>query len=271
MNVFERERKKPESAGEALAVLEPRAPVIATMQASEGDAMRRVWDDRGNTALFSQLRNIRREIGSLLDEKRARQRGTVILVTSAMPGEGKSFLSVGLGRVFSSGHDRRAVLVDGDLPKRHLTDAMGTRDQPGIIECLSDGRSLSDVLCRTDQPALNFIPAGRWRPDAPDLMCGTRMDRILESFRQCESRVFIVDTAPILAFGETAYLAERADLVLLIVRADRTPRAAADEALRKLAGNRPLAVVLNGQKGSVLDSYYGYGDSYGDYSPAEKK
>jgi hypothetical protein len=79
----------------------------------------------------------------------------------------------------------------------------------------------------------------------------------------------LIDTAPVLAFGETAYLAERADLVVVTIGANRTPRAAVDEALRKLAADRPLALVLNGQEGSVLDSYYGYGDFYGDYSSSK--
>jgi protein-tyrosine kinase len=253
-------------------VLEPLAPVIATLQAAEGDPMRLAWDLRGDSALLSQLRNIRREIGKLLDAGLARQRATVMLVTSAMPGEGKSFLSLGLARVLAAGQDRRVVLVDADLPKRNLTELLGTSDQPGLVECLADGRAIADVLCRSDDPALSFVPAGRWRPDVPDLMCGTKMDRILKSFQQCDRRhVFVVDTAPILAFGETAHLAEQADLVVLVIRADRTPRAAAEEALRKLAADRPLALVLNGQQGSVLDGYYGYGDSHGDYLPAEEK
>jgi len=254
------------------SVLEPLAPVIATMQAAENDTMRLAWDLQANSSLFSQLRNIRRETEKHLISGRARQRAAVIAVTSAMPGEGKSFISLGLARALAAGQDRRVILVDADLPKRHLTALLGTGDQPGLIECLAHGQSISDVLCRSDDPAMNFLPAGRWRSDAPDLICGMKMDRILESFRHCDGRpVFVVDTAPVLAFGETVYLAERADLVVLVIRADQTPRAAADEALRKLAADRPIALVLNGQKGSVMDGYYGYGDSYGDYLPTKRE
>jgi protein-tyrosine kinase len=253
-----------------ICLLEPLAKVRATMQAAEGDAMRLAWNLQGNSALFSQLRGIRREIGKLLSGKRSSQHGAVIVVTSATPGEGKSFLSAALARVFAAGHDRKVVLVDGDLPKRHLTQLLGTSELPGFVDCLGDGRAISEVLCPTDHPALAFVPAGKWRSDAPDLISSSKLDEILESFRQCDERhVFVIDTAPVLAFGETAYLAERADLVVVTIRANHTPRAAADEALRKLAADRPLALVLNGQEGSVLDSYYGYGDSYGDYSPSK--
>jgi protein-tyrosine kinase len=256
--------------GQKPGVLEPLAKVTATMHAPEGDAMRLAWDLRGDSAFFGQLRSIRREIRKLLSEKRPTQRGTIIVMTSAMPGEGKSFLSVALARAFAAGQDRKVVLVDGDLPKRHLTQLLGTTELPGLVDCLADGRAISEVLCPTDHSSLTFMPAGKWRPDAPDLISGSRLDGILESFRQCDERhVFVIDTAPVLAFGETAYLAEQADLVVLTIRANRTPRAAADEALRKLAADRPLALVLNGQEGSVLDSYYGYGESYGDYSPSK--
>ena len=254
------------------SVLEPLAPVVATLHAPDGDAMRLAWDLPGNAALFSQLRNIRREIEKLLNGRNARHRATVIAITSAMPGEGKTFFSLGLARALAATKDHGVVLVDADLPKRHLTELLGTRDQPGLIECLSEGRAVSDVLCRSDLPDMNFLPAGRWRSDAPDLICGTKLDRILESFRHCDGRrAFVIDTAPVLAFGETAYLAERSDLVVLVIRADQTPRAAAEEALRKLAADRPVALVLNGQLGSVLDAYYGYGDSYGDYLPSNAK
>jgi protein-tyrosine kinase len=255
---------------EKIGLLEPLAKVRAKMQAAEGDAMRLAWNLQGNSALFSQLRSIRREIGKLLSGKRSNQRGTVIVVTSATPGDGKSFLSVALARVFAAGQDRKVVLVDGDLPKRHLTQLLGTSELPGFVDCLADGRAISEALCPTDHPALSFVPAGKWRSDAPDLLSSSRLDEIIGTFRQCDAHhVFVIDTAPILAFGETAYLAERADLVVVTIGANRTPRAAADEALRKLAADRPLALVLNGQEGSVLDRYYGYGDSYGDYSPSK--
>ena len=116
------------------------------------------------------------------------------------------------------------------------------------------------------------MPAGKWRSDAPDLISSPKLVELLETFRQCDERhVFVIDTAPILAFGETACFAEQADLVVLTIRANLTPRAAVDEALRKLAADRPLALVLNGQEGSVLDSYYGYGESYGDYAPSKSE
>jgi Mrp family chromosome partitioning ATPase len=98
------------------------------------------------------------------------------------------------------------------------------------------------------------------------------MERILESFRECDGRhVFVLDTAPVLAFGDTAFLAERVDLVVLVVRAGQTPRSAAEDAMQRLKAERPLALVLNGQRGSILDAYYGYGENYGDYSPAGPK
>ncbi len=255
---------------EGFSVLEPSSPFIAALQADDDDTMRLVWDLRENSVLVSQFRNIRREIAALLDGQPARRRSAVILVTSALPGEGKSFVSVGLARAFAAEQDRRVVLIDADLPRRRLTELVGTGAQPGLVECLADGRAVADVLCRSEHAAMSFMPAGQWRPDAPILMCGKAMDGILESFRQCDGRhVFVIDTAPVLALGETIYLAEQADLVVLVVRADRTPRAAAEEAIRKLEADRPLAVVLNGQQASVMDDYHGYQDYYGAYVPTQ--
>jgi Mrp family chromosome partitioning ATPase len=230
--------------------------------------MRQVWDPQGNSALVSQLRNIRREVATLLDARVGTQHGRVVLVTSALPNEGKSFLSLGLARVLSSEKDRRAVLVDADAPKHRLTDWLGTSGQPGLVDCLAGERTVADVLCPTDDAGLSFLPAGRWRDEAPELISSPKVDSIFGAFRRCDGRhVFVVDTAPVLAVGETIYLAARADLVVLVVRADQTPRAAVDEAIRKLAADRPLAIVLNGQQSSALEDYYGYRDYYGAYLP----
>lgn len=255
---------------EGFGTLEPMAQGVATLQAGD-DAMRLAWELRGNSVLVSQLRNVRREIATLLDWGPARRRSTVIAVTSALPGEGKSFFSVGLAAVLAAEQDRRVVLVDADLPKRTLTEAMGAGARPGLMECLADGRPPAEVLCPSDHPALSFMPAGQWRSDAPNLMCGARMNAIFETFRQCDGRhVFVIDTAPVLALGETVYLAEQADLAVLVIRAGHTPRAAAEDAMRKLTAERPLAAVLNGQQASVLEDYYGYRDYYGDYMPRDE-
>lgn len=254
--------------GTAAVGLEPLAPAIARIQRDADNAMKAAWDLQGNGALFSQLRNIRRELEKLVAGLKSKPRPPLIAVTSALPGEGKSFLSLGLAQAMAAAQEREVILVDADLPKRDLSQSLGLSAGPGFIQCLTGETTVSNALCRSDVPSLKFLPAGQWRSDMPDLMCSSKMDRILDSFRQCEGqRVFIVDTAPVLAFGETAYLAERADLVLLVVRADQTPRPAAEEALAKLKADRPIALVLNGQKGSILDGYYGYGDYYGDYRP----
>ncbi|MGH8863855.1 MAG: CpsD/CapB family tyrosine-protein kinase [Burkholderiales bacterium] len=257
---------------EGVAVLEPMAPFEASLRADEKDPMHLAWDLRESSPLVSQLRNIRREIASLLDGRPARRRGTIILVTSAVPGEGKSFLALGLARVLAAEQDRRVALVDADLTRRRLTGIAGTGARSGLVDCLAGGIAVSDALCRTGSPALNFLPSGQWRADVPNLMCSKMMDGVMESFRQCDGRhVFVVDTAPVLAFGETAYLAEHADLVALVIRADSTPRAAAEEALHKLAAERPVAIVLNGVNGSLLDGYLGYRDHYGEYLPREAR
>jgi Mrp family chromosome partitioning ATPase len=245
---------------------------VADLQAEQSDPMWSAWHLTTHPAFFSQLRNVRRELDKILVSRQIRQRAAVIAVTSALPGEGKSFMSLGLARALAAAKDRQVVLVDGDLPKRHLTKLLGTCTQPGLIEGLALGTDIASVLCRTNDSAMTFLPAGLWRTDAPDLLCSSRMERIIESFRECDGRhVFVFDTAPVLAFGETAYLAERVDLVMLVVRADQTPRSAAEDAMQRLKAERPLALVLNGQRGSILDAYYGYGENYGDYSPAGPK
>ena len=261
---------RPDAAG--TNVLAPLTAKLARPVADANHAMRSIWEIYANGALYSQFRNIRRELDKQLAALKTTPRVPVVAVTSALPGEGKSFLSLGLANALTNTQDREVVLVDADVPKRDLSKQLGLAGQPGLVECLASETSVSSVLCRTDLAALNFLPAGQWRSDAPDLLSSAKMDRVLESIRHCEGRrIFVLDTAPILAFGETAYLAERVDLVLLVVRAGLTPRPAAEEALRKLKADRPVALVLNGQQGSILDAYYGYGDSYGDYHPGREK
>jgi capsular exopolysaccharide synthesis family protein len=257
-------------ADEGSLVLQPAAgSVVADLDTAVVGAMRFAWELRGDAALVSQLRNIRREIGALLSGPTAGTRARVVVVTSALPGDGKSFVSIGLARALASERERRVVLVDADVPKGHLSSSLRVADQPGFVNCLAGERTLADVVCRTDVATMSFVPSGAWRPDAPELLCNSNVDHLFATFRSCDRRhAFVVDTAPVLAVGETLHLAQKADLVILVVRAGHTPRSAVQDAVHKLGTDRPVAIVLNGQTGSGLDAYYGYRDYYVDYPPS---
>ncbi len=224
------------------------------------------WSLKGNPMLQSQLRALRREIGQALGPATAAGNAQIVVVTSALPGEGKTFVSLALARALAADKGRRVVLIDGDLPMRQMTRMFGLLDKPGLSESISTGSEISGNLHLTEIDGLTFLPAGLYTPEAADDMSGSRFDSLLSILRAAGPEFcFVIDSAPMLAAGETVYVASRSDLTVMVVRADQTPRGAVAEALRKLGPEAKVGLLLNGQQTTRIDHYYGYSETYGQH------
>lgn len=215
-----------------------------------------VHDDRG---LLGQLRTVRRESLGALEGAIGRGEAPTVMVTSALPGDGKTVMSLALARTLAAEVGRRVVLIDADLPKRHLSRLFGLGDEPGLADLLRDRANLEDVAFRvSDTPDILVIPAGTSGMVAQDDLAGAPFDRLLGALRAAgPQHLFVFDTAPVLVATETVYVGSRTDLTAFVLRANVTPRPAVDEAVRRLADSR-IGLLLNDySRGEVYD-YYGY-------------
>jgi polysaccharide biosynthesis transport protein len=196
------------------------------------------------------------------------ERPKVLLVTSAMPGEGKSTVAANLARMLALSGSR-VLLVDGDLRKGHLHHLLGLQREPGLVELLNHTCALERVTQQDSLPNLTFIACGAAPSGNPgDLFLGSGLDQILARWR-AEYDYVVMDSSPLFATADAGCLAPKADGALFVVRNRRSGARAAREALDLLAQRqaRLLGVVFNGADTSAR-SYYYY--KYSDYHPAAK-
>lgn len=210
--------------------------------------------------------------GREVDQK---ARNNVILVTSALPGEGKTFTSLNLALSIVRDREMRVVLVDGDVARPGLTPALGLEGRPGLNDALEDTRmDVREVTYQTDVPGLFFVPAGRWNDHSPEFFAGSRMPQvILELSRRVGNGVIVFDSPPLLATNEAQAVTRYVGQVLMVVRADDTEQQAVIDALQLVDRGAQVKAVLNRVTASMASRYYGhyyYGYGYGERSNNER-
>lgn len=195
-------------------------------------------------------------------------RNNVVLVTSAEPGEGKTFTSLNLALSIVRDRELRVILVDGDVARPGLTPALSLDGRPGLNDILEDVTlDVSTVIYQTDVEGLLFVPAGKWHDRSPEFFAGARMPQVIEQLaRRVGNGVIIVDSPPLLATNDAQVVTRYVGLVLLVVRADATEQRAVLDALALVDKSTPVRAVLNSVQPSMVSRYYGqyyYGYSYG--------
>jgi protein-tyrosine kinase len=185
-----------------------------------------------------------RSLRSKLFQLRAKQPLKVILVSSALPSEGKSFVSANLAQAFARQRGGRTLLIDGDLRKPHIHEVLGAPSSPGLYEYLSGKVSEFDAIQKSDHDDLYFMPAGRVTSTAAELIGNGKMKHLLERFSPLFNWI-IIDSSPVVPVSDATRLAELCDGVLLVLRAGSTPNFLAERAKRELHHGPILGVVFN--------------------------
>jgi polysaccharide biosynthesis transport protein len=184
----------------------------------------------------------------------------VILITSALPAEGKSTAAMLLA-ASSASSGKRTVLLDCDLRQQSISEALRIKQQPGLSEYLRGATELMDVTSKDAATKTYIIPAGSTAPNAADLLMSQPMRDLIAELRD-EFDYIVLDTPPLLSVVDALALATVADTVLLIVEWGRTPRASISEALKVLRpeAHRVAGIVLNKVDLRQLQgySYVGY-------------
>jgi protein-tyrosine kinase len=186
--------------------------------------------------------------------------GNVVVVTSAIAGEGKSLTALNLALSMTREKDTSVVLIDGDAAKPDLTRTLALAQARGLTDLLADDRlQFDDILWKTSVDGLFFVPVGLERGVASELLGSLRMKHVVDRFvRELPRTIVVIDTSPLLLTNETPVLVGLAGQVLLVVRANHTLRQVVGEALARVDPAKPVGLVLNGADSSQA-SYYGYG------------
>src|SRR6202521_2985914 len=184
-----------------------------------------------------------------------------VLVTSALPKEGKSFVAANLAQVMVRQHGRRALVIDADLRNPGLHRHLGAAQSPGLAEYLLGECDEFAALQRGPMENLFFLPAGRAVSSAPELLSNGRLKLFLQRVESMFDWI-ILDTSPVIPVSDATLVAGSCDGILMVVRSNSTPSDLARRAREEFPDKLLLGVVLNGApSGKLAQSKYYYGEA----------
>ncbi len=211
-----------------------------------------------------------RTLRSRLYQAREKQALSKLLVTSALPKEGKSFTSANLAQVIVRQHGRRALLIDADLRNPQLHNLLGAEPGPGLSEYLQSKADELAIIQQGPMENLFLIPAGRDIGNPTELVSNGRMKFLLSRLEVMFDWI-IIDSPPAVLVSDAALLANYCDGVLLVVRSNNTPLDAARRAVQEFKERYVVGVVLNGMAPGVAPYSQYYYSSYGATVAAENR
>jgi protein-tyrosine kinase len=188
----------------------------------------------------------------------------VVLLTSALSGDGKTFTSINLALSMARERDSSVLLIDGDVPKPNISRILGIQRERGLLDAaVNETVEPESLVLRTDIPGLEVMSAGTPVEHASELLTSARTRAvILELVANNPRRIVLLDAPPLLLSSEARSLLTLPGQIVVVVRAGRTPRGAIREAMELVDEDKLTGLILNEGQGRLSDGYYGY-DYYG--------
>jgi protein-tyrosine kinase len=254
------------------------AAAIAGRVAEPAKAARRITVDRAtlrangylaeeaqDSHFANHFRRIKRPLVDKAMSSDAAGEAQVIMVTSALPGDGKTFTSINLALSISLERDVSVLLVDCDVAKRHVAQITGLQDEIGLLDALSDETlDVESLVVATNLPRFSILPAGRRVESTAELLSSNRMRQLVSQLcMHNPRRILLLDSPPLLITNEGRALLKVAGQVVLVTLAGHTPRHAVEDAMALIGAQQAGGIILNQVSPGGADGYYyGYG-SYG--------
>jgi len=218
------------------------------------------------TPMGESFRRVKRHVLANIASAEAGVPANLVMVTSPLANEGKTFCAVNLAISMAMEMERTVLLVDADVAKPSVPSVLGLKIEKGLMDVLfQQGADLSDVLCRTNIDKLALLPAGKGRHHATEMLASDAMGILLmEMAERYSDRIIIFDSPPLLAASESSVLATRMGQIIMVVEAGKTTETALKESLTCVESCRNVGLLLNKVDGSDHGGYgYGYGYGYG--------
>jgi protein-tyrosine kinase len=273
--------EQPEMQRESMPSLQP-SPAGATMMPTMSQGLtyesllarcpQTEWKPDPRTMLFFQEDDSRvgaeefRTLRTRLYQIREKLPLKRLLVTSALPKEGKSFVAANLAQVMVRQHGRRALVIDADLRNPGMHRHLGAAQSPGLAEYLLGECDEFAALQRGPMENLFFLPAGRAVPSAPELLSNGRLKLFLQRVEPLFDWI-ILDSSPVIPVSDATLVAGCCDGILMVVRSNVTPSDLARRAREEFPDKLLLGVVLNGApSGKLAKSNYYYGEAVSSHA-----
>ena len=169
-------------------------------------ALGMITPDGARTSAAEDFRVIKRPLLQAAAARGARQHANLVIVTSALPGEGKTYCAINLAMSIAMDKDHRVLLVDADVARPSVLAALGIEPAAGLLDVLlDDDYRLSDLILRTNVPSLTVLPAGRSNRHATELLASQAMHALLDEIaNRYPDRIVVFDSPPLLMTTEPA-------------------------------------------------------------------
>lgn len=194
----------------------------------------------------------------------------LVMLTSAIPGEGKTYAAMNLALSIAMEIDRRVLAIDSDITKSDLSRLFGAWNRPGLYDLLvHPALDAGEVISRTNLPGLTFMPAGTVRQGITERLASQAMVRLAgELAARYPDRLIVFDAPPVLAMSGAAALAPLIGQVVLVVEAGRASREMLTRTLAALEHAEVTGVLLNKLRYRQPGSVYGYSGYRAGQPPA---
>ncbi len=179
----------------------------------------------------------------------------VLAITSTRKGEGKSLTAVNLSIVMAEDAKKKILLIDGDMRKPSIHTFFNCKSEYGFIDLLSNEVDIESVLIPSGIKNLTLLLAGEPSKSPSDRLAAALLREIIEKLKKRFDYI-IVDSPPIIPFADMNIIADVVDGVLLVVRAERTPKEMVVEALKGLNKENVIGIVFNDSKQRLSKIYY---------------
>jgi exopolysaccharide/PEP-CTERM locus tyrosine autokinase len=225
-------------------------------------AMGYITPEIGRAQLADEFRVIKRPLLMNVQGKSASpvERANLIMITSSMPGEGKTFVAINLAMSIAMELDKTVLLVDADVSRPSVLSRLGLSTSPGLLDLLTDAElQVSDVLLRTNIDGLSLLPSGSPRREATELLASEGMVRLIDDLAsRYADRILVFDAPPLLVSTESRVLATHMGQIVAVVEAERTPEKTVAQALATIESCPVVMPLLNKTSQPEVGSYYGY-------------
>jgi len=191
-------------------------------------------------------------------EKRETQ---VVVITSALAGEGKTSTALNLALAIAQSKGNRVLVIDGDLRRPNIASYLGMRPKAGLSEVLKGEIDALDSIICVEEPELYVLPVSHQATNPTELLSGERFAEAVSELRDYFDFI-LIDSPPVLPFADSRLLSNHSDAVILVIRPEKAPYQTVEKAVEILPSGRILGVVLN-VAGRVRETdYYDYHYNY---------
>lgn len=221
-----------------------------------------VTPDGGRSSVAEEFRAIKRSLITHALEKKgdASRPSNLIMVTSAMPGEGKTFCAINLAISIAMELDHTVLLVDADVARPSVLNRLGLKAEAGLMNILLERNlDVADVMLKTNIDTLSILPSGNRHLHATELLASQAMSKLLnEIANRYNDRIVIFDSPPLLVTTESRVLATQMGQIVMVVEGEKTTQYALKNALHQIESCPNINLIYNKAKAFRGLENYGY-------------